>query len=96
MEDWTPADLQKVNKHYHPFIERNLINLVHEKIIAYKEIFPCSKYIALIVVPVSLRRKIFPTTILDPAGNTWEYIKLPSAFASVLHGPSSVITYANG
>ena len=38
--EWTQQELQNTNPAYHMFLERNLINLVHNKIVVYKKIFP--------------------------------------------------------
>ena len=65
---WTDELLQKVKKEYHTFLKQNLIGILHRKLVLYKPIFRHKRYVTLIIVPETLRRKIFSHYHAGPSG----------------------------
>ena len=57
--EWTNEDLTKVNSAYrHPLKEKR-IQLVKNKLVLFKPILANHRHVMLIIVPISLRRKLF-------------------------------------
>ncbi len=65
---WTKETYNSVNPAYHVFMQRNLVSILHSKLVVYKEIFPHKKYVVLIFVPTNLRKAIFSHYHSSPSG----------------------------
>ena len=65
---WSTAELNNIDKFYHQKLRDGEIDLFQGKLIHNKCIFPKTKYIALIIVPMSLRQRIFDYYHSGPLG----------------------------
>ena len=65
---WSTPELNNIDKFYHQKLRDGEIDLFHGKLIQNKCIFPKRKYIALIIVSISLRQRIFDYYHAGPLG----------------------------
>ncbi|GFH50453.1 hypothetical protein CTEN210_06929 [Chaetoceros tenuissimus] len=65
---WSTAELNNIDKFYHQKLHDGEIDLFQGKLIHNKCIFLKTKYIALIIVPMSLRQRIFDCYHSGPLG----------------------------
>ena len=75
---WSIPELNNIDKYYHQKLWDGKIDLFHGTLIHNKCIFPKTKYIACIIVPISLHQRIFDYYHSGPLGaHMGEYKSLP-------------------
>lgn len=67
-KDWCKETLQDIHSSYHTPLKKGQVQIVDGKLIFFKPIFKNIKYIGLIIVPESLRRKLFSHYHASPIG----------------------------
>ena len=71
---WTAAHLKPISPGYKTVLKEGRIQTLHEKLVLYKLILVNHRYVALTIVPQSLRRSVFSHLHDGPSGeNMGEY-----------------------
>ena len=65
---WPKSTLSEIDPKYHIHLQRGHIQILNDRLTFFKPILMESRYIALIVVPTTLRRKIFSHYHASPSG----------------------------
>ena len=67
-DDWSLAVFKDINIKYHIILKRRQLQMLNNRLVLYKPVMMNSKYLELIVVPQSLRKRLFKQYHSGPMG----------------------------
>ena len=72
---WTAAHLEEISPGYKRSLKKGIIQILNWNLVLYNPILANQRYIALIIVPQSMRRSVFSHFHDGPSGGHMGYYK---------------------